>query len=373
MSHRPNGKTRSVSKFADRVAELVYLLSLDGGADEEVGSSTEAPGTWAGLMRGGAQMAQALEASPSEYDLDAEDATDLTEIRRSAGIILFEETSGSVSADVYEDGEALEEAWAAVARDLEPEAADDDERSYGPSHEPNGDVIPFEPRNPSRNPPRSDRQPFRSNELVVLEKRLKPSGKLDFSDPQPPFDPMTFDQLYELFFRQTKFSGRSASWNDLRAWLESMRFVVRASPVTMRRNAEHRMPTAAEWFKRYPDLGRTPLFTLRFKVGNVNQTENVTIRAYEGPVQQPYGHTTIFCELRAPGVIFSRDEFYIGVPRGEVLDSKYSKAMVMSLFAMKPGDTDDEFFEHYSPEQLEFVEEHGEEISLISAERYGEF
>jgi hypothetical protein len=92
----------------------------------------------------------------------------------------------------------------------------------------NGDVIPFEPRNPSRNPPRSEQQPFSSDEWVVVEKRLRRDGKLDFSDPQPPFDPMTFDRLYQLFFRHSPFSGSSASWNDLRDWLESQRFVVRA-------------------------------------------------------------------------------------------------------------------------------------------------
>ena len=134
MSRR-NGKTRSVSKFEDRVAELVYQLSLDGGADEEVGSSVEAPGTWAGLMRGGAQMAQAIEADAKEYDLDAGDKTDLTEIRRSAGVILFEESNGSVGAEVYEDGDALEERWEVVSEELGGDDEDDDGDTDVPSDE----------------------------------------------------------------------------------------------------------------------------------------------------------------------------------------------------------------------------------------------
>lgn len=42
------------------------------------------------------------------------------------------------------------------------------------------------------------------------------------------------------------------------------------------------------------------------------------------------------------------------------------------LFALKPGDTDSDFFADYTPEQLDWVTANGEELSLIALDRYGE-
>jgi hypothetical protein len=68
-------------------------------------------------------------------------------------------------------------------------------------------------------------QPFQGSQLVVIEKRT-PDGKLDFSLPQPSADPMTFDGLYALFFREDK--DAPGSWDALRAWLDSKGWIVRA-------------------------------------------------------------------------------------------------------------------------------------------------
>lgn len=130
------------------------------------------------------------------------------------------------------------------------------------------------------------------------------------------------------------------------------------------------MTTSAEtWFSRFPDLGRTPVFTLRVKLSGVT----LSIRVYEGPFSAP-NHTTLFCEGRVNGQeLFPRESFYVGVPGHSAIDGKFAKELVLSLFAMKPGDTDAEFFEHYTADQLAFVEAHGEELSIIKEERYGSF
>ena len=39
---------------------------------------------------------------------------------------------------------------------------------------------------------------------------------------------------------------------------------------------------------------------------------------------------------------------------------------------MKPGDTDSEFFEDYTPAQIDFVTQYGEEICMIAYDRHGE-
>lgn len=67
-------------------------------------------------------------------------------------------------------------------------------------------------------------QPFQGSQKVVVEKR-KPDGSLDFSPPQPPTEAMTFDALYALYFRESDDPG---NWGNLRAWLDSKGWVVRA-------------------------------------------------------------------------------------------------------------------------------------------------
>jgi hypothetical protein len=67
-------------------------------------------------------------------------------------------------------------------------------------------------------------QPFQGSQMVILEKRTS-DGTLDFSQPQPPTEAMTFDGLYALYFRESDDSG---SWENLRAWLDSKGWVVRA-------------------------------------------------------------------------------------------------------------------------------------------------
>lgn len=133
------------------------------------------------------------------------------------------------------------------------------------------------------------------------------------------------------------------------------------------------LPTMQQWFARFPDLGANPLFMLRFRLLN---NLRVSVRAYEGP---PDGsHTRLYCELRVrdgkksskTNYLFSDGKFHVGIPFNQSIDGNYAKEAVLSLFAMKPGDTDAEFFEGYTPEQLAFAEQYGEEIGIIGHYRY---
>ena len=54
-------------------------------------------------------------------------------------------------------------------------------------------------------------------------------------------------------------------------------------------------------------------------------------------------------------------------------DSKEAKAHVLSHLAMKPGDTDKEFFEDYTEDQLDFVNKYSDDIWFLSHKRYGEY
>jgi hypothetical protein len=70
-------------------------------------------------------------------------------------------------------------------------------------------------------------QPFKGSQPVILEKR-NGKGELDFSGEQPPVSPLTFDEVYRLYFQATPDGPPSASWDDLRQWLESKGWHIRA-------------------------------------------------------------------------------------------------------------------------------------------------
>jgi hypothetical protein len=89
-----------------------------------------------------------------------------------------------------------------------------------------------------QNPTPSYGQPFQGHQKVVIEK-FTPDGKPDFSAPQPPhqihggthkgFDltrDITFDDVYQMFFREDKEAV--GSWENLKAWLDSKGWVIRA-------------------------------------------------------------------------------------------------------------------------------------------------
>jgi hypothetical protein len=74
-------------------------------------------------------------------------------------------------------------------------------------------------------------QPFRSDQMVVIERRFE-DGTLDLrGEPQPPVEGMKFSKVYDMFFRETSNApdrGTSASWDELRTWLEKKGWTVRA-------------------------------------------------------------------------------------------------------------------------------------------------
>ena len=84
-------------------------------------------------------------------------------------------------------------------------------------------------------------QPFRGTQMVIVEKR-DADGTLDVrGEPQPPSvrcsmhrncehdaspGVMTFDHLYQLYFRAVP--DGTGTWDNLRAWLDSRGWRVRA-------------------------------------------------------------------------------------------------------------------------------------------------
>lgn len=109
-------------------------------------------------------------------------------------------------------------------------------------------------------------------------------------------------------------------------------------------------------------------FTLRVKLHD----GTCVIRAYDGG-RGRFGGERIDVEVRMGGrVIFPLGALYCGTPAcgGMTVDGRRAKELVMSLVAMKPGDTDSEYFDSYTPEQLEWANRYGEELSCEREARY---
>lgn len=88
------------------------------------------------------------------------------------------------------------------------------------------------------------------------------------------------------------------------------------------------------------------------------------------------GHQRIDAQLhwRPKGergsIVFPRGATHCAVSRYCPIDGIEARELVMSLFAMRPGDTDRDYFDGYTPEQLEWAIAHGEELWLVREDRY---
>jgi len=83
------------------------------------------------------------------------------------------------------------------------------------------------------------------------------------------------------------------------------------------------------------------------------------------------GHRGIDLEVRHGGkVIFPRGALYCGVPAGTSIEGVDARELALSTVGMRPGDTDEEYFASYTPEQRAWALEYGDAISMERSARY---
>ena len=119
------------------------------------------------------------------------------------------------------------------------------------------------------------------------------------------------------------------------------------------------------------------LFTLRFKL---DSNTTLIAHAFDGGFQDP-NHTRIDVaatlvktrgEIVTRSTLWVRGDTWCGIPQHKTVDGDDAKECVTTLLAMKPGDTDSDYFEGWTEEQLCFAERYGEELRVIALDRYGE-
>jgi hypothetical protein len=117
-------------------------------------------------------------------------------------------------------------------------------------------------------------------------------------------------------------------------------------------------------------------FTLRIKLAR--DAMQITITAFDGPIQNKHGWSSgwdsagrvrLTCEVKhGSEVIFPAGQLTCALHGCS--DSIEAKELVMSLVAMQPGDADADYFADYTPEQLAWVEQHGEALGIEREARY---
>ena len=120
-----------------------------------------------------------------------------------------------------------------------------------------------------------------------------------------------------------------------------------------------RLESAHDWLftlRVSPFVGDVPIMIYAF---DANHTDHHT------------GHVRIDVIVRHCGkTIFKRGDTYCAVNRWTAIDGIAARELVMSLVARKPGDTDQDYFASYTPEQLAFAEKYGDALSCEREARY---
>ena len=94
------------------------------------------------------------------------------------------------------------------------------------------------------------------------------------------------------------------------------------------------------------------------------------LKLYDSNRRDEYGkHVLAYQFLHRGRVVFAGDDFHCSPCHA--IDSDAAVAALLGFLSFKPGDTDPEFFENYTPEQLEFAQQEGEYLSLLAMELEG--
>ena len=106
--------------------------------------------------------------------------------------------------------------------------------------------------------------------------------------------------------------------------------------------------------------GLGPSFTLSIFDTGRTDARGCTILAY-ALKQREGGHTS---------VVFEGTDFRPSPLHAD--DSNATVAALLGFLTLRPGDTDRDYFEGYTPAQREFCEQHAEALSAESFYRFGE-
>ncbi len=114
-------------------------------------------------------------------------------------------------------------------------------------------------------------------------------------------------------------------------------------------------------------------FTLRVRLYNRDHDARiVTITAFDDLGWDSAGRVRLTCEVRHGGrVVFPRGQLTCALHGSS--DGNAARELVMSMVGMHPsagGGEGDDYYEDYTPEQMQWAETHGDALCAESAARY---
>jgi len=97
-------------------------------------------------------------------------------------------------------------------------------------------------------------------------------------------------------------------------------------------------------------------------------TGRYELRTWETDLRSPTGQIRLGYVLTAPDgtIVFSGDDY--GCSPMDAIDSDDALRGLLGFLTLKPGDTDDEYFAHYTDRQRAFCEGDAEELSMWALE-----
>lgn len=111
---------------------------------------------------------------------------------------------------------------------------------------------------------------------------------------------------------------------------------------------------------------------------NDNHLRNVTLAPYRDPTirftlntwdtgrRDEHGKSILSYQFQdgKGNLLFEGDDFHCSPMHA--IDSDECVRSLLGFLVLRPGDTDLEYFDNYTPEQLDFANEHGETLSMYT-------
>lgn len=97
------------------------------------------------------------------------------------------------------------------------------------------------------------------------------------------------------------------------------------------------------------------------------ESDGFRLEMYDTHRRDNRGQTRIGYVLSHNGQMVFDGEDFCGSPLHSG-DSNATAGALLSFLSLRPGDTDREYFDNYTSEQMEFAQQHGEYLSLLAME-----
>lgn len=96
-------------------------------------------------------------------------------------------------------------------------------------------------------------------------------------------------------------------------------------------------------------------------------SEGFTLTLWDTGRSDSYGKSELAYMLTHDGhTVFTGEDFHPSPLHA--IDSDEAVAGILGFLSLRPGDTDSDYFDRYTPEQLAFANAHGEHLAMLAGD-----